>query len=169
MKEERSRQSHAAPNGAWRTGKRDFPMNMSRLPALAELHASANSSGSRRASGDSPFSASSRRHASTSLSASRRFAFASARVSPCEMVAGTSSTKQVYPPSFAGSKIAVSFMAGNCCATLRSAALSAGEPHCPDGAAGFGRCGDRWRPGSPWLGQEMLGNSQFVTCAPSHA
>jgi hypothetical protein len=77
---------------------------MSRLTAFAELHASANSSGSRGAFGESCFSASSRWHASTSLSASRRFAFASARVSPCEMAAGTSSTKQVYPPSLAGSK-----------------------------------------------------------------
>jgi hypothetical protein len=37
------------------------------------------------------------------------------------MAAGTSSTKQVYPPSFAGSKTAVSFMAGNCHAAFRLA------------------------------------------------
>lgn len=90
-----------------------------RLPAqvplqVAELHASANSIGSRRALGDSPFSARSRWHSSTSLSASSRFALASPRVSPCEMAAGTSSTKQVYPPSWAGSKTAVSFMPQTC-------------------------------------------------------
>jgi hypothetical protein len=43
-------------------------------------------------------------------SASKRFALASASVSPCEIAAGISSTKQVYPPSFAGSKTAVSFI-----------------------------------------------------------
>ena len=41
---------------------------MSRLTALAELHASANSSGSRTAFGESSFSANSRWQASTSLS-----------------------------------------------------------------------------------------------------
>src|SRR5690349_21017215 len=51
--------------------------------------------------GDKSFSASSRWHSSTSFSASSRFALASASVSPCEMAAGTSSTKQVYPPSLA--------------------------------------------------------------------
>src|SRR5205814_2698526 len=79
-----------------------------------ELHVSAKSNGSRRAFGDRSFSASSRWHSSTSLSASRRFALASARVSPCEMAAGTSSTKQVYPPSLAGSKTAVNFMVRGC-------------------------------------------------------
>ena len=74
-----------------------------------QLHASANSIGSRRALGERSFSASSRWHCSTSLSASNRLAFASASVSPCEIAAGTSSTKQVYPPSLAGSKIAVNF------------------------------------------------------------
>jgi hypothetical protein len=33
------------------------------------------------------------------------------QVSPCEIAAGISSTKQVYPPSFAGSKTAVNFIA----------------------------------------------------------
>jgi len=81
---------------------------------VAELHASTNSSGSRRALGDRSFSARSRWHSSTSLSASSRFALASPRVSPCEIAAGTSSTKQVYPPSLAGSKTAVSFMPRGC-------------------------------------------------------
>ncbi len=76
---------------------------------VCKLHASANSSVSRSASGERSFSANSRWHASTSLSASRRFAFASSRVSPCEIAAGISSTKQVYPPSLAGSNTAVSF------------------------------------------------------------
>ena len=82
---------------------------------VAELHASANSSGSRRALGERSFSASSRWHSSTSLSASRRFALASSRVSPCEMAAGTSSTTQVYPPSLAGSKTPVNFMSRGYC------------------------------------------------------
>src|SRR5437764_143629 len=77
---------------------------------IAELHPSANSSGWRTAFGDRSFSASSRWHSSTSLSASSRFALASSKVSPCEIAAGTSSTKQVYPPSLAGSNIAVSFI-----------------------------------------------------------
>src|SRR5439155_5009821 len=81
---------------------------------VEELHPSANSNGSRRAFGDRSFSASSRWHASTSLRASSRFALASAKVSPCEMAAGTSSTKQVYPPSLAGSKTAVNFMLRGC-------------------------------------------------------
>jgi len=55
------------------------------------------------------FSARSRWHSSTSLNASSRFALASTRVSPCEMVAGTFSAKQVYLPSLAGSKTAVNF------------------------------------------------------------
>src|SRR5271157_1015855 len=38
-----------------------------------------------------------------------RFAFASSRVSPWEIAVGISSTKQVYPPSLAGSNTAVSF------------------------------------------------------------
>ena len=59
---------------------------------------------------DSSFSANSRWHSSTSFSASNRLALASASVSPWEIAAGTSSTKQVYPPSAAGSKTAVSFM-----------------------------------------------------------
>lgn len=77
---------------------------------LRQFHASENSSVSRTAVGDMCFSASSRWHSKTSLRASRRFAFASSRVSPCEMAAGISSTKQVYPPSRAGSKTAVSFI-----------------------------------------------------------
>jgi len=77
---------------------------------VRKLHASANSSVSRTAFGERFFSASSRWHSSTSLSASKRFAFASSRVSPCEIAAGISSTKQVYPPSLAGSKTAVNFM-----------------------------------------------------------
>lgn len=52
----------------------------------------------------------SRWHSRTSFSASRRFALASASVSPCEIAARISSTKQVYPPSLAGSKTAVTFM-----------------------------------------------------------
>ena len=58
-------------------------------------------------------SASSRWHSRTSFKASRRFALASSMVSPCEIAAGISSTKQVYPPSLAGSKTAVSFMLVN--------------------------------------------------------
>src|SRR5207249_7107328 len=54
--------------------------------------------------------ASSRWHSRTSFKASRRFALASSTVSPCEIAAGISSTKQVYPPSLAGSKTAVSLM-----------------------------------------------------------
>ena len=77
---------------------------------LAELHASANSIVSRKASGESSFSANSRWHSRTNFKASRRFALASSMVSPCEIAAGISSTKQVYPPSLAGSKTAVSFM-----------------------------------------------------------
>lgn len=80
---------------------------------VRKLHTSANSSVSRTAFGERFFSASSRWHSSTSLSASRRFVFASSRVSPCEMAAGISSTKQVYPPSLAGSKTAVNFMLPN--------------------------------------------------------
>ena len=77
---------------------------------VRKLHTSASSIVSRTAFGERFSSASSRWHSSTSLSASRRFAFASSSVSPCEMAAGISSTKQVYPPSLAGSKIAVNFM-----------------------------------------------------------
>src|SRR5204862_6728214 len=68
---------------------------------------------SRKASGESSFSASSRWHSRTSFKASRRFALASSRVSACEIAAGISSTKQVYPPSLARSKTAVSFMLRN--------------------------------------------------------
>src|SRR6266436_4928471 len=75
-----------------------------------EFHASAISITSRTACGERPFSASSRWHCSASLSASARFALASSMVSPCEIAAGISSTKQVYPPSLAGSKTAVNFM-----------------------------------------------------------
>src|SRR5436190_404295 len=105
--------------------KEDAPVPAQVPLQFAELHASTNSSGSRRAFGDSFFSASSRWHSSTSLSASSRFALASAKVSPCEMAAGTSSTKQVYPPSLAGSKTAVSFTPREChtarpIATLRA-------------------------------------------------
>jgi hypothetical protein len=73
------------------------------------LHASASSMISRTASDDRFFSTNSRWQSKTSFSASKRFALASASVSPCEIAAGISSTKQVYPPSFAGSKTAVSF------------------------------------------------------------
>jgi hypothetical protein len=69
---------------------------------VAELHASTNSSGSRRAFGGRSFSARSRWHSSTSLSASSSFALASPRVSPCEIAAGTSYTKHVYPPALGG-------------------------------------------------------------------
>jgi len=74
------------------------------------LHASGSSMNTRTASGDRFFSTKSRWHSNTNLSASKRFAFASASVSPCEIAAGISSTKQVYPPSFADSKTAVNFM-----------------------------------------------------------
>lgn len=74
------------------------------------LHASASSRISRTAPDERFFSTKSRWHSKTSFSASKRFALASARVSPCEIAAGNSSTKQVYPPSLAGSKMAVSFM-----------------------------------------------------------
>src|SRR6266849_5342978 len=60
-----------------------------------EFHASAISKTSRTACGDRPFSASSRWHCSASLSASARLALASSMVSPCEIAAGISSTKQV--------------------------------------------------------------------------
>src|SRR5687767_14170738 len=52
----------------------------------------------------------SRRACNTSLRASTRLALASSSVSPWEMAAGISSIKQVYPPSSAGSKTAVSFI-----------------------------------------------------------
>lgn len=76
---------------------------------IGKLHSYASSKISRTAPGERSFSASSRWQSSTSLSASRRFALASSSVSPCEIAAGISSTKQVYPPSFAGSNTAVSF------------------------------------------------------------
>jgi len=76
------------------------------------LHASASSMVSRTASGERFFSANSRWHSKTNFSASRRLALASSSVSPCEIAAGISSTKQVYPPSFAGSKTAVIFIRG---------------------------------------------------------
>src|SRR5713101_5386994 len=60
-----------------------------------EFHASAISITSRTACGERPFSASSRWHCSASFSASARFALASSMVSPCEIAAGISSTKQV--------------------------------------------------------------------------
>lgn len=65
---------------------------------------------SRTASDEMFFSARSRWHSKTIFSASKRFVLASASVSPCEIAAGISCTKQVYPPSLAGSKTAVSFM-----------------------------------------------------------
>ena len=74
------------------------------------LHASASSMTSRTASDERFFSTKSRWHSKTSFSASKRFALASASVSPCEIAAGISSTKQVYPPSVAGSKTAVNFI-----------------------------------------------------------
>src|SRR6266567_4558327 len=80
---------------------------------IRQPHAPANSIVSRKACGESSFSASSRWHSRTSFKASRRFALASSTVSPCEIAAGISSTKQVYPPSLAGSKTAVSFMLAN--------------------------------------------------------
>src|SRR5207245_4400807 len=80
---------------------------------IRQPHVPANSIVSRKASGESSFSASSRWHSRTSFKASRRFALASSTVSPCEIAAGISSTKQVYPPSLAGSKTAVSFMLTN--------------------------------------------------------
>jgi len=94
--------------------KEDAPLPAQVPLHVAELHASANSIGSRRALGDSSFSARSRWHSTTSLRASSRFALASPRVSPCEMAAGISSTKQVYPPSWAGSKTAVNFILRGC-------------------------------------------------------
>ena len=80
---------------------------------IRQPHAPANSIVSRKACGESSFSASSRWHSRTSFKASRRFALASSTVSPCEIAAGISSTKQVYPPSLAGSKTAVSFILTN--------------------------------------------------------
>src|SRR5881394_2413118 len=80
---------------------------------IRQLHASANSIGSRTASGEISCLANSRWDSNTSLRASNRFDLASARVSPCEIAAGISSTKQVYPPSLAGSKTAVSFILTN--------------------------------------------------------
>jgi hypothetical protein len=77
---------------------------------LRKPHTPASSMLSRTASGERFFSASSRWHSSTSLRASRRFALASSSVSPCEIAAGISSTKQVYPLSGAGSKTAVTLM-----------------------------------------------------------
>lgn len=77
---------------------------------IRQLHASAKSSVSRTAFGDNSCSAISRWHSNTSLSASSKLTFASTSVSPCEIAAGTSSTKQVNPPSAAGSKTAVSFI-----------------------------------------------------------
>lgn len=74
------------------------------------LHGSASSMISRTALDERFFSTNSRWHSKTSFSASTRFARASASVSPCEIAAGISSTKQVYPPSCAGSKTAVTFM-----------------------------------------------------------
>jgi hypothetical protein len=74
------------------------------------LHASTSSMISRTASGERFFSTRSRWHSKTSFSASSRFALASGSVSPWEIAAGISSTKQVYPPSFAGSKTAVNFI-----------------------------------------------------------
>jgi hypothetical protein len=56
---------------------------------------SGNSIESRTASGESDFSTSFRWYCNTSLRASSKFAFASARVSPWEIAAGISSTKQV--------------------------------------------------------------------------
>ena len=80
---------------------------------VRQHHVPANSIVSRKACGESSFSASSRWHSRTSFKASRRFALASSMVSPCEIAAGISSTKQVYPPSLAGSRTAVSFMLAN--------------------------------------------------------
>jgi hypothetical protein len=60
-----------------------------------EFHASAISKTSRTAWGERPFSASSRCHCSTNISASARFALASSMVSPWEIAAGISSKKQV--------------------------------------------------------------------------
>ena len=80
---------------------------------IRQPHAPASSIVSRKARGESSFSASSRWHSRTSFKASRRFALASSTVSPCEIAAGISSTKQVYPPSLAGSKTAVSFILTN--------------------------------------------------------
>ena len=74
------------------------------------LHASGSSMISRTASGERFFSTMSRWHSKTSFTASKRFTLASASVSPCEIAAGISSTKQVYPPSLAGAKTAVSFI-----------------------------------------------------------
>src|SRR5437762_13321364 len=77
---------------------------------IRQPHVPANSTVSRKASDESSFSASSRWHSRTSFKASRRTAFASSSLSPCEIAAEISSTKQVYPPSLAGSKPAVSRM-----------------------------------------------------------
>ena len=91
-------------------------------PALWRVHAKTRV---QRASAGTPAPA---------LSASRRFAFASARVSPCEMAEEISSTKQVYPSSLAGSKTAVSFMLRNCHAAS-SLATDCDEPWCDIWAA----------------------------------
>jgi len=129
----------------------------------------------RKAFGDISFSASSRWHASTSLSASSRLAFASSRVSPCEMAAGISSTKQVYPPSLAGSKIAVSFMAQGCHATPISAScpatigflFKADDVPAPRGFRGTSR---GWIPRVWRHGQEICSTARLFpdfACAPS--
>ena len=76
---------------------------------IRQLHASTSSMGSRRAPGAKFSSASCRWASSTDRSASNKFALASSTVSPWEIAAGISSTKQVYPPSDAGSKTAVRF------------------------------------------------------------
>ena len=74
------------------------------------FHTSGSSMISRTASDGRFFAIKSRWHSKTSFSASKRFTLASASVSPCEIAAGISSTKQVYPPSLAGAKTAVSFI-----------------------------------------------------------
>jgi hypothetical protein len=77
---------------------------------VGAFHASGSSMISRTASDEMFFTARSPWHSNTIFSASKRFVLASASVSPCEIAAGISCTKQVCPPSLAGSKTAVSFM-----------------------------------------------------------
>jgi hypothetical protein len=99
------------PNGMPATFAIKETTMSAQVPLQVEpFHASGSSMISRTASDERFFSARSRWHSKTSLSASRRFTLASASVSPCEIAAGISSTKQVYPPSLAGSKTAVNFM-----------------------------------------------------------
>ncbi len=90
------------------------PQMLLQIRAFHESYTSVNSIGSRTACRESSFSANSRWHSSTSFNASSKLTLASSRVSPWEIAAGISSTKQVYPPSAAGSKTAVNLIPSVC-------------------------------------------------------